>query len=143
MKGYILGGLLPAVCIGMALTSIKYTLKKGVSPQGVIVLTGFGVLCTGLFMFLVRSGENTLSIRGVAGGLLIGVFWASGTFLMSYSVDTFNLPMSVSASLAATNAVIAAVLSIILFQEHTDVSVLPLLSGTVLITLGAMVITRA
>ncbi|ERP32136.1 hypothetical protein [Chitinivibrio alkaliphilus] len=143
MKSIFAGGILPAILIGFALTGIKYVLEKGVTPQGLLILAGIGVLGTGLGTTLLIPESSSFSLRGVVGGISVGIFWGLGTFLMSYSVRVFNLPMSVSASLAATNALITALLSLILFKEYETLSVIKLLTGTLCITVGAILITQS
>ncbi|MGM0443197.1 MAG: hypothetical protein ACQEQV_03325 [Fibrobacterota bacterium] len=146
MKGVLIGGILPAVLIGTALTLLKLFIRLGVSPaQGMLCISA-GVALTGATALVLTPQGNTfasLPASGIAAAVGAGLFWSAGTYFMSFAVAKYDLPMSVSASLAAANALIAVLLSLLLFQEGANLSLLKLMTGALLIVSGSILITQA
>jgi len=142
MNSVMVGGILPALFVGFALTSLKIASIEGMSAGTGIIITGFGVIIAGAIgHFLGLSGFG--SIKAISFALLTGVLWGIGTLLMLFSVSKLHLPMAVSASLAATNVVVVVLASLFILGESSSISVTKVIFGMIAILLGSVLVTTA
>lgn len=138
----MIGGVFPAILVGLALTFLKLAGLNGVGAGSGMVVTGVGVMLAGIIAhFLGLSGFKTT--KGIFYSFLVGLFWGTGTLLMLYAVSKLHLPMAVSASLAATNVLVVVIFSITLFGEYTSLSLPKLIIGILAILFGSILVTTA
>ncbi len=142
MSTIVIGGILPAFFIGIAMVLLKLSGQMGVSAATNMMILSVGVFVAGLIGSFFGLGGG-FSWGGGGVSVLTGIFWATGTLCISYAVNRFGLPMSLAASLAATNALVAVVLSLIFFKEGTDLNIIKLLLGVLCIVAGSILVTIA
>lgn len=143
MQGIIIGGILPALFIGLALTLLKQAGILGLSPGNTMIVISIGVFVTGTIASLLLKESFSFTPKATAIALGAGLSWATGTLLMSYAVNKLALPMSISASLAAANALVTLSLSLLFFKEAANLHTTKLIIGALLIVSGTVMVTLA
>lgn len=143
MNGIIVGGILPAIFIGVALTLLKQAGILGLSAGNTMMVISIGVFIAGTTASFLFKESFSFPPKAAGVALAVGLCWASGTLLMSFAVNRFNLPMSISASLAAANALVTVTLSILFFKEAGNLHLLKLIIGALLIVSGTVMVTFA
>ena len=140
--GIFFGGILPALLLGLFSMFQKIGARHGVGPEVYIFLGGITIAVVGIaLMFVNRSGKFTL--RGTVWALLSGACWAVATACVSYALFYYNAPMSKLAPIFNTNTLTTVVLSMLLFGEWKELSVVKVLVGAVLIIGGAVIVSQA
>ncbi len=138
----LIGGFLPALLIGFALTFLKLSSQSGVGAGTGMIITGVGVTVAGVIAHLLGlSGIG--SLKSIPFSFFVGLFWGAGSLLMAYAVSKLGLPMTISASLAATNIVIVALLGILFLGEGSNISMIKLIIGITAIVVGSFFVTTA
>ena len=139
--GIVVGGIVPAILIGVALIFLKLSAESGLSSGIGMVLTGVGVSIIGAIGYLISGG--VVVSKGIVFSLLVGLFWGLGTMLMGIAVEKFSLPMSVAASLAATNILVVTAISVIFLGEGANISLPKLILGVLLVVAGSILVTTS
>lgn len=62
---------------------------------------------------------------------------------MAYAVSVLNIPLSILAPITNVNALVAVALSAIVFGEWQSLHLLKVISGTLLIVIGAGIVSTA
>lgn len=143
MQGILIGGILPALFIGLALTLLKQAGILGLSAGNTMMIISIGVFITGTVASFLFKENFSFPPKATAIALCVGLSWATGTLLMSFAVNRFGLPMSVSASLAAANALVTVTLSLLFFKEAANLHTIKLVVGALLIVSGTVMVTLA
>jgi hypothetical protein len=138
----LIGGLLPALFIGIALTFLKVSSLQGISAGTGMIFTGIGVTLAGVVAHLLGLSGGA-SGKSIPLSLLVGIFWGTGTLLMSYAVSRLNLSITISASLAAANVIVVSLLGVFFLGEGDGVSLLKLSIGITAIVAGSILVTTA
>jgi hypothetical protein len=137
-----IGGIIPAILIGVALIFLKLSGQLGIGAGSAMIFTAIGVAISGVIASLFGLfGGVSLGSAGVS--ILVGVFWGGGTLLMNYAVSKLGLPMPVSASIAATNVLVVLVLALIFFKDGASLDLIKLSLGVILIVAGSSLVTLA
>ncbi len=140
--GIIIGGVVPALFIGVALTLLKLSGSMGINAGTGMMFTAVGVFISGAAAhFLGLSSGFTLGSSSIS--VLVGVFWGAGTLLMSFAVSKLGISMPVSASLAAANILVVLVLGLIFFRDGVSLDILKATIGALLIVGGSVLVTLA
>jgi len=142
MQSIIIGGLLPALFVGLALTFLKMAGMHGIGAGSSMIIVGLGVCLAGLIAHVLGlSGFG--STKAMVLSLLVGIFWGIGTLLMLFAVSKLGLPMVVSASLAASNVVVVVMISLFILGENSSISLVKLIVGMIAILFGSILVTTA
>ena len=138
----LIGGIIPSVFLGLGTVLMKLSLKGGISLPFYLVLVGAAVLLYGgTSLFL--TNERNLTLQGGLFAFGMGLTWSTAIFCMSYSISKLNMPVSVIAPLTNSNALIAVVLSMIIFSEWRDLNISKVFVGTLFIISGATLVSMA
>jgi uncharacterized membrane protein len=142
LRTLLIGGIIPATLLGSGTVLMKMSLRSGISLPVYLMIVGGTVLLYGSAAAVFTSGR-TLTPLGGAFALGMGAAWATAIFCMSYGISVLKLPVSVIAPLTNSNALIAVLLSSIVFAEWRELSLIKVLCGTVLIVAGATIVSTA
>lgn len=140
--GLIIGGVIPAICLGLFSIFQKMSTRVGSGPGVFLMIVSIAVFLTGLATYFI-SGEKLPAIRGFLWAGVCGFLWALGFGCITYALLRFDIPMSKLSPLFNSNTLVAVVLSLWVFAEWQSVSVPKVIVGTVLIVAGAIVVSNA
>jgi hypothetical protein len=164
LVGILVGGVLPAILLGVFATLQKAALQAGSSPGVLLLAVGVGAIAVGLVYLLVfrsppsrvpsvsavadLSGDATGAqgadglgawrLRPIALSLATGIVWAVGTALVSVAITVYGTPLSQLVPVFNTNTLVAVVLGLLVFGEWATVNTPRLLIGAVLIVVGGV-----
>ena len=140
--GIIIGGVMPAVLLGLFSLFQKMGAREGVGPEVFLLIGGLVIAAIGgTFAFTSKLGRFTL--QGVIWSIISGACWAIATACVSYALFYYNTPMSKLAPVFNSNTLTTIVLSMLLFGEWKELSVVKVLFGAVLIIIGAIIVSQA
>ncbi len=120
----------------------KFGSKEGVTPGAFLMVIGVIIALVGVVITLVtRSGG--FSVRGSVFTVLSGVFWALSLAGISYALFRYNLSMSKLNPVFNANTLTTVFLSLFLLGEWSEVNLLKVVVGAVLVVAGAVVVLQA
>jgi len=140
--GVVLGGLLPALCFGVASVLMKVSARAGIGPGPYVLSLAVGVALYGAFTALTQPGRVATG-RGVLFAVLVGLVWALGMALIQIALTRHHAAISQIVPLHMLNLVVTIALGFLLFAEARDVDATRLVIGAVLIGIGAVLVARA
>lgn len=141
-KAIVVGGLLPAVLLGIATCLMKYSLRHHISIPTYITVVGATVLVVGIAAVAFTRNWEITSQSGWAA-MTMGLVWSGASIAMAIGMTKMDLPVAIIAPLSNSNAIVAVLLSALLFNEWESLNVTKVLLGTGLIVVGASVISSA
>jgi len=142
VKGLLIGGLLPALLFGFAGLLQKVYGRTDGGPGPYILFIGVGVCLCGAVLTVLEPDRTVTSGSGLTA-MGIGLLWALGMVCVMYALTHFGTPLSKLAPLYNMNTLVVSVLALVVFAEYKDVQPVSLLSGALLIFLGAVLVSRA
>lgn len=140
--GIVLGGIVPAILFGIGGYFVKASNQEGISINYFIFFSGIGILIISILAFIVFEGK-LINLRSGTYAFLVGVTWALGMFLVTMALTKYNPPMSIIAPLNSTACFFTVLLALIVFSEWKDLHIIRLVIGTVLIVVGAMLVSTS
>lgn len=138
----ILGGVIPAVCLGLFSVFQKFSTRAGLGPGFFLVVVGVMVALTGTGVMLY-TGERSLTLRGGLFAGACGLVWGVGFGLISYTLIHYRTPISKLSPLFNSNTLVAVLLSLIIFAEWQEVSLPRVAVATVFILIGGLLISTS
>jgi uncharacterized membrane protein len=140
--GVVLGGLLPALCFGVASVLMKMAARAGIGPGPYVLSLAAGVALYGSFTALTQPGR-VATTRGVVFALLTGLVWALGMALIQIALTRHHAAISQIVPLHMLNLAVTIALGFVLFAEARDLDAGRLVIGAILIGIGAVLVARA
>lgn len=140
--GYLLGGIIPAVLLGIYSVLQKAATKQGISPGILLVVMGVQIVIIGLVYSFVFKEYNLTLKSGIIASCT-GIVWACATCFISVALAKYNMPISNLVPLFNMNTLVAVCLGLIVFAEWKNVNLLRLFAASVLIVIGGILATRA
>lgn len=142
LAGILVGGVLPALVLGMFGVMQKTCMRAGLGIGPFFVIVGGTITVFGLIYCLVTA-DRAISALSSLYGVATGVLWAVGTALIVLAVTRFGASISQLAPLYNMNTLVVVVLGLLVFSEWKQVQPVPLLIGAGLIVFGAVLVARA
>lgn len=139
-SGFLIGGAIPAVCLGLGTVLMRASLGAGASIPLYLAVVGSVVALLGWAAF-IWSGGPILSVRPVLLAAAMGTTWTLAIACMAYGMGVLNLPVSIIAPLTNSNALIAVLVGGMAFSEWRDLNLSLVALGALLICAGATVIS--
>ncbi len=140
LSGLLIGGAIPAVCLGLGTVLMRASLGAGASIPLYLTVVGSVVALLGSAS-LFWTGGALPAVRPVLFASAMGVSWTLAIACMAYGMGALKLPVSVIAPLTNSNALVAVLVGSVAFAEWRSLN-LPLVAlGTLLIGAGATVIS--
>lgn len=140
--GLLLGGVIPAVCLGLFSVFQKFSTREGVGPGMFLVIVGLMVALTGAAV-MYFTGERGWHFRGSLWAMACGVVWGTGFGLISYALIRYQMPVSKLSPVFNSNTLVAVGLSLIIFAEWQQVNVPRLIAAAVLIVAGSLLVSSS
>jgi len=142
LKSFFLGALLPTLLLGLGTVLMKLSMREGSSIANYLMSVGIAVAAVGFAGTVIGSGWVSQP-RAIFFAVSMGLVWAGAIGSMAYAVSTLDIPLSILAPLTNANALVAVALAAIIFGEWQSLHLLKLISGTLLIVIGAGVVSTA
>lgn len=140
--GIIVGGLIPAVCYGIAGVLAKISTDAGMPVGSHLVFIGLAASAIGGVFNLILPGKVP-SITPIISSSILGAVWAFGTGCIALGLIRYQAPVSKLTPLYNMNSLVGVVLALIIFAEWRSVNIGNLVMGTLLICLGGILAARA
>ena len=140
--GILIGGLIPALCFGIANFLLKAGQNAGVGVGYFLFSSLFGMFFVGILFHFLLPGDSVPLKFGMFG-FLWGVFGGMGAGLVIFAIHQYGTPIGVLAPLFNMNTLITVLLALWVFAEWKDVKVPQLLLGSVLIVIGGTLVARS
>jgi uncharacterized membrane protein len=138
----ILGGFLPALIYGGSALFQKLSTSLGISLSAYLVATGIGVAMVGIGFYLFDNSFS-FSIKSGLYACAFGLTWGIASGLVAYTLLNFEVPISQLVPLYNMNTLVAVILALIVFSEWKDLHMIKLMSGSVLIVVGAILVANS
>jgi hypothetical protein len=140
--GYVVGGILPALLLGIYTVLQKASTKQGISPGMLMVIMGVNIVIIGLaYCFFFK--EYAVSIRSGLTATFTGIIWGIATVLIAIALSKYNASISKLVPLFNMNTLVAVCLGLLVFREWENVNMLQLLIAAALIIVGGILATNA
>jgi glucose uptake protein GlcU len=141
-QALLVGGVLPALVLGLYGPLMKHAIRGGLGTGEFLVLFGVMLGGVGLACRPARNGRP-ISRAAVVTGIVTGVLWTLGTALTLVALGRLGAGISQITPLFNMNTLVVVLLGLWLFKEHRHVRPTPLLIGTILVVIGAVLVARA
>ena len=141
-QALLIGGLLPAVVLGVTGPLMKNAMRGGMGTGEFLVVFGVTLVGVGLACRPWRNGR-TIPRAAVVTGVVTGVMWTLGTALTLVALGRLGANISQLTPLFNMNTLVVVLLGLWLFKEHRHMRSAPLVIGAALVFLGAVLVARA
>lgn len=138
----MIGGAIPAVCLGLGTVLMRASLGAGASVPVYLALVGSTVAILGWGSVFVQ-GAALPAAPAISYAVAMGASWTLAIACMAYGIGILKLPVSIVAPLANSNALIAVLVGAVVFSEWRSLNLSLVVLGTGLICAGATVIALA
>ncbi|MBB4214915.1 hypothetical protein CO653_04570 [Rhizobium anhuiense] len=138
----VIGGVLPAFFWGI--TAIFQKQSATSATGSAIYLIAFGAVCAlaGLLAALIwRPAPWTAEGLGFAA--IAGACFAVGTGLISFALFAYGVPVSKLAPIWSCNVLVTLAIGAVILGEASEVNIMRLAAGTLLIISGALLVSSA
>lgn len=142
IKSLFIGGILPTILLGVGSVLIKLSMREGSSVANYLIPVGMVVLITGLTV--ITLGDGWISTpKAICYAAAMGLALVCAIAAMTYAVSVLDIPLSILAPLTNSNTLVAVALSALIFGERQALNIPKVLLGTLLVILGACIVTTA
>lgn len=136
------GGVAPAILWGITAIFQKQSATAGAGSSAYLITFGLTLVLTGtIAAFLWRPAPWT--VEGIGSAALAGICFALGTGLISYALFSYGVPVSKLAPIWSCNVLVTLAVGAIFLGEASQVDLLKLSLGTLLIIGGAILVSNA
>jgi len=133
----LIGGLLPAVFLGISGAVQKTASRTGIAPGLYLLIIGLVVALVGAAVALVQR-DASVSASGAVQTVGFAILWSVGILGIMLGLGRFEGQVSVLVPLYNMNTLVAVGIGLVLLGEWRDVSVWRLLAGAALIVAGGV-----
>lgn len=140
LSGIVIGGVLPAVCLGLGTVLMRASLGAGASIPFYLGAVGSTVAVLGWGALLWTGGTAPSREAGLFA-VAMGTTWTLAITCMAYGIGVLKLPVSVIAPMTNSNALVAVVVGAVAFAEWRHLNIATVALGTVLICAGATIVS--
>jgi uncharacterized membrane protein len=140
LSGFLIGGAIPAICLGMGTVFMRASLGAGASIPLYLTVVGSVVAPLG-WASLFWAGGAPPTVRPVIFAAAMGTIWTVAIACMAYGMGVLKLPVSIIAPLTDSNALVAVLVGAVVFAEWRNLNLSLVALGTLLICAGATVIS--
>lgn len=135
LSGFLIGGVIPAICLGLGTVFMRASLGAGASIPLYLAVVGSVVAMFGW------AGGSIFAARPVLFAAAMGSTWTVAIACMAYGMGVLKLPVSIIAPLTNSNALVAVAVGAMAFAEWRNLNLSLVGLGTLLICAGATVIS--
>ncbi|ARO24441.1 hypothetical protein CO659_19180 [Rhizobium sp. S9] len=138
----LIGGILPAVFWGI--TAIFQKQSAAAATGSAVYLIAFGAACAlaGLIAALIWR-PVAWTAQGLGFAATAGACFALGTGLISFALFAYGVPVSKLAPIWSCNVLVTLAIGALFLGEASDLNMVKLSAGTLLILSGALLVSSA
>ncbi|MFA5793180.1 MAG: hypothetical protein WC897_04930 [Candidatus Gracilibacteria bacterium] len=140
--GLIIGGFIPAIFYAASGIFGKVSTKAGMGTGPYLIMIGLAILLLGIITASLSHNWN-FPIKGTLSSFSSGLVWGIGTGLFALALSKYNSPVSQLAPLYNMNTLFVVIFGLIIFSEWKDMEVVKLLTGTVMVIGGSILVSLA
>ena len=133
----LLGGVLPAILLGVSGVLQKASTKAGVAVGPFLIATGLTTVGVGL-AFLAWERDAALGLKGLFCSALFGTVWATAAGCIMVALRHYGGQISQLVPLYNTNTLVAVVIGLAVFSEWQSVDIPRLTLAALLIVVGGV-----
>ena len=141
--GILVGGIIPALLYGTFAITMKAGSGYKLSTSSFLIIIGLVIALIGLLVRPILNEAESLNTTAIAFGIGSGLLWGLGTAFVNYSIIKFNTPLAILTPLYNMNTLVAVLGGLIIFAEWKTVNIVSITIGTVLVTMGGILLSRA
>ncbi|EJC66764.1 EamA family transporter [Rhizobium leguminosarum] len=138
----VIGGILPAIFWGI--TAIFQKQSAAAATGSAVYLIAFGAACAiaGLIAALIwRPAPWTVEGLGLAA--IAGGCFAVGTGFISFALFAYGVPVAKLAPIWSCNVLVTLAIAAVFLGEASELDMIRLAAGTLLIISGALLVSSA
>lgn len=140
LSGFLIGGVIPAICLGLGTVFMRASLGAGASIPLYLAIVGSIVGLFGWSAFF-WTGGSVSAARPVLFAAAMGTTWTVAIACMACGMGVLKLPVSIIAPLTNSNALVAVLVGAVAFAEWRSLNLSLVALGTLLICIGATAIS--
>ena len=133
----VVGGLLPAVLLGIYGVFQKASVNAGIAPGPFLVVMGVTTIMVGGVVTLLER-DSSIQPRSAAYTAVCGLLWALGTAGIALAIRRFNGQVSQLAPLYNMNTLITVGIGLLLLAEGQVLNGWKLTLAAILIVIGGV-----
>jgi hypothetical protein len=143
-NGLVIGGIIPAICLGLGTLFVRASLGAGASIPTYLAIVGTTIGALGwLSMAITGHAAGLGATSATAWAACMAVAWSLAIACMSYAMGTLKIPVSIIAPFTNSNCIVALAGGAIVFSEWNHINGPRALAGTLLVVAGATVVATA
>ncbi len=140
--GIIIGGVAPAIILGLFMVFQKLATRNGAGPgQFLIILGGISAVIGGILFF--AKGEPNFPVTGILWSILSSACWGISMAGVAYALFKFHIPIGKLNPIFNTNTLTSVLIGIIFLGEWSQVEVYRVIAGAIIIITGAIIVSKA
>jgi len=143
MTGLVLGGVLPAVLLGLFGFLQKVSIRSGMGPASMLICAGLSITVLGLLMGGLQPSMSAWTTRGVLASAATGGTWFVAVWMIAYALMRFDVSISQITPLYNMNTLVVVVLGLVIFAEWRQSNPYLLVIGALLVVTGGAIVSRA
>lgn len=140
--GLWIGGIIPALLLGVFGVLQKASNKAGISIGMYLVVSGIAVTVTGL-LYLVVVPDKSITGRAAVFTLSAAVCWCVAMALVQYAITGFDIEISRLVPLYNMNTLVAVILGLVVFSEWENLNLSRMLVGSICIVAGGILVAKS
>lgn len=140
--GILLGGIIPAVLLGLFGVLQKISAKAGIGTGYYLLILGVTITILGGAFALILP-DRRLSLSSAGWTVLTGCAWTISTGLIAIALSKYHADIAKLAPLYNMNTLVAAGLGLIIYAEWQNISLPKFGLGALLIIIGGMLVVKA
>jgi hypothetical protein len=142
--GILVGGVIPALFLGLGTVLMRSSIVAGASIPTYLAVTGTTIALVGWISVALTGQAGGLRMSGGVGwAIAMALTWSAAIACISYGFGTLKLPVAVIAPLTNANALVAVAVAAVAFGEWRSLDVPMIVGGTLLISVGATLVSLA
>ncbi len=142
LKGILIGGLLPALLYGVTGILQKLSSEADGGAGMYLIFLGVGTVIVGV-VFHVVLPEPPIAFRPASFALAAGITFSLGAGLISFALIKHGAAISQLTPLYNMNVLVTVVIGLVAFAEFRDLDIVRLMTGTVLLLAGGLLVAGA
>ncbi len=141
-SGLLIGGLVPAIAFGIGALFQKQSNDIGIGQSYYLIFFSAGLLIAALVAHFILK-NNTFSLEATFFASAHGLFFGIGFVCLAIGLSVYQQPISKLVPLVNMSTIVTVLLGLIIFSEYLKVNIVPLISGSILIILGGILVAKA
>jgi len=145
--GILVGGVIPMVGFTLCALFAKKSAIAGVALSSYLIAISAAIFLLGAILHVLKPqvilDSSPSSTSGLAWSFGVGLSWAVAAAALNYALVLYQVPVSKLASLHNCGALLVILLAFLFLGEASEVMIGRLITGSVLIAVGATLVVNS